>query len=209
MQEPVPILPAQQLATVSLSSEFTIRFAVLGTSTNSGNIIEIAAADGSLGLLSVTSTVTNLLWIQYYDSAVSVLADLLRPDWQTEWTTIEITVSADRMTWSSSFNSTPTVFTGFGLFNTSGKHYLVRASDGSLDSAGGFIRDVEISGKFAFLLGEYLRVYLCLTVSSFVRLRLRRRACGRGWLYNLLQPGGPRRHASCGITPLPVRAQTT
>jgi hypothetical protein len=148
MQETVAILPSQQLAMIHLASEFTIRFSILGTGTNNGNILKIAAEDRSVDLLTISSTFIDVLQIDYYDSLISAFTGLLPPDWQVAWTTVEITVSLDRLSISSSFNSTPTVVTGFGLFNTSGKLFAVRAASDDQESAGGFIRDVEISGNF-------------------------------------------------------------
>lgn len=146
MQDPIPILPAQQLAAIYLASAFTLRFSILGTGTNNGNIVEIAAADHSLTLLSVSSTATRVVHIDYTDGQLVIPAYLLPADWQTAWTTIEITVSMDRISFSSSFNSTPTVVTGISLFDNSGILYVVQAASDSRESAGGFIRDVEISG---------------------------------------------------------------
>lgn len=148
------ITAGKRLAVVQLPREFELKFSIRNLASWSGssagnNILSLVDMISGAPLLEISIIDSEyLVMIKYagFSSAVSVT--LLLPLMTTDWTVVTVTADLQQMMTWSSVDPYAQQLPGYTSFNTAGKSYVLLTSAPGVDSAGGSIADIQISGQF-------------------------------------------------------------
>lgn len=148
------------LGTLALPQYFTLSFEVLGVALNpmvSCNVLSLRSTDFSTLPLAVGTTDTRELSFLYNDH--SLAGPVLPADFATQWCKIEIKVTATQVTISAQ-NGASMLTYAVATVSSIGTPRVVAllASDIGQDSAGGYIRNIQVSGA------HHSRLSACLDV---------------------------------------------
>jgi hypothetical protein len=162
-----PIQAQGVVAAIAISTFFRLKFAVRGMSPPEAgsvrNIVEVGPATG-VPLLTVMLTSTSRLSIAYNGHALVTEADMLYPAGMNMSTTIVVNIDISGIYAFSSYDPTWRDGAGIEIVDTSGSTYLLTASNSLQASAGGFIRDITFSRKFAASLSLFSDCLWSLTL---------------------------------------------
>jgi hypothetical protein len=145
-----PIAPDTPIALVQITGNFTLRFAVRALQQTMqpnmrASIIDLRDDFDGSSLLAVYMTEAYAVELRYLDMVVVDFSDILAEN-SSDWTIVTISVDQAIISISSIYNS-GAVAPLSSVKDTYGHLYKVYVSNALDPSSGGYIRDMELSGK--------------------------------------------------------------
>lgn len=148
------ITAGKRLAVVQLPREFELKFSIRNIAAWSGssagnNILSLVNMASGAPLLEISIIDSEyLVMIKSAGLSSAVSVTLLLPLMTTDWTMVTLTADLQQMMVWSSVDPYAQSLPGYTNLNTAGKSYALLASAPGVDSAGGSIADIQISGQF-------------------------------------------------------------
>lgn len=173
----LPVSENYALATVSLSSHFKIQFDYTNPADGRAypsvsNIFDLQEVVTGRSLVSVSVTFDMHTWLTYDGNDVYQNGPYLVNNYQTEYTTLTVEISAGTITLVSSANLGWVATAPISVVGTANALYTLYFSNPSINSdhlsAGGSVKNVFITGRLITLNSGS---YVCLLCSLLFRVR--------------------------------------